>query len=105
MIPMLKRSVAAGPTSGVRACAASAADPMLVLPAAWSVSRRDDDEERHELREEHAHPDVPGAVAQLRVGGSLALPQPVASLGHLVLHLSPGLPEEEVRVDRRAQDG
>ena len=29
----------------------------------------------------------------------------MASLGHLVLHLSPGLPEEEVRVDRRAKDG
>src|ERR1035437_1345229 len=37
MMPMLNSSVAAGPTSGVRACAASAADPILVVPAAWSV--------------------------------------------------------------------
>jgi hypothetical protein len=68
-------------------------------------ARGQDDEIRHDLREDHPRNRVPQGVFELKARGSLAVSEETPPHADLLLDFLAGLPEEEVGRDGGAEQG
>ena len=107
MMPSANRANVASPASGRSASAACVAELMLVMPLALQDGRRrQDDEERDRVREDHPDRGVDLDAVELgdAASGELAKRAMRLALVHL-LDLLRGLPEEQIGADGGAEHG